>query len=189
MTDNAYLHQLKKHIRQGGIIAYPTEGVWGLGCDPFNEAAVNEILQIKGREVEKGLILVASSLAQIYMLMEGLPEEAKHRLESSCPGPETWLIPDPNQAIPSWIKGKFATVAIRVSKHPVVVRLCDELGLLVSTSANPADREPALSEEQVKAYFPECLSAGKLRIVPGELGGQRGPSRIVDLMSRELVRE
>ncbi len=184
MTEDLTISSIRDHINAGGIIAYPTEGVWGLGCDPNNERAVMRILQLKGREVEKGLILVASSLDQIGPLIEQLPTAARTRLEQSCPGPDTWLIPDPNQVIPVWIKGSFTSVAIRVSKHPLVRTLCEACGLLVSTSANPAGRDPALSQEQVEDYF----ATADVRIVPGELGGQDGPSRIIDLQSQQVIR-
>jgi L-threonylcarbamoyladenylate synthase len=175
---------IREHLNAGGTIAYPTEGVWGLGCDPHNKAAVMRILQIKGREVEKGLILVASNLQQIHELISPLPQAARTLLKQSCPGPDTWLIPDPNQVIPSWIKGSFSTVAVRVSQHPLVKALCDECGLLVSTSANPAGSDPAMSQAQVEAYF----GAEDIRIVPGDLGGQDGPSRIIDLQSQQVLR-
>ena len=173
------------HLKKGGIIAYPTEGVWGLGCDPYNEVSVKTILAIKDREIDKGLVLVAANLGQIKFLIKPLSQSARDLLEASCPGPDTWLIPDTDQAIPSWIKGKFDTVAIRVSKHPLVKSLCERVGLLVSTSANPSGREPALSQEQVELYFEK----EKLIIVPGELGGQRKPSRIRDLLSQIVVRD
>ncbi|MAM69984.1 MAG: tRNA threonylcarbamoyladenosine biosynthesis protein RimN [Gammaproteobacteria bacterium] len=185
MTATHRTSTAQNHLLKGGIIAYPTEGVWGLGCDPFNEKAVLRILKLKGREVEKGLILAASSLEQIGHLLSNLSQEHLSLLQQSCPGPDTWLIPDTDQKIPQWIKGSFATVAVRVSAHPVVKKLCDELGLLVSTSANPAGKEPALSQEEVESYF----SGEDLLIIPGELGGQDGPSRIVDLESLKIIRE
>jgi L-threonylcarbamoyladenylate synthase len=183
MKQTLDLSIVQSHLKRGGIIAYPTEGVWGLGCDPFNETAVIRILELKGREQEKGLILVASALQQIEMLLEDLPPLARHQLQSACPGPDTWLIPDPNQKIPPWIKGSFATVAVRVSQHLLVSTLCDQCGLLVSTSANPAGRAPALSEQEVAEYFND-----EVMIVPGELGGQDGPSRIIDLQSSRVIR-
>lgn len=185
MTEDSELAAAAEHINIGGIVAYPTEGVWGLGCDPFNEASVNKILALKAREVDKGLVLVAANLDQIEALMQPLPQSARDLLEASCPGPDTWLIPDSDQVIPSWIKGNFATVAIRVSEHPLVKSLCEKVGLLVSTSANPSGSEPAMSQEQVELYFKDK----KVLIVPGELGGQLKPSRIRDLLSKSVVRD
>src|SRR5688572_24130365 len=91
-------------LRQGGIVAYPTEGVWGLGCDPFNGAAVHKLLAIKQRPIEKGLILIAGSTTQIARLLNPLSSTQRKLLDESWPGPTTWLLPDAEQLIPSWIK-------------------------------------------------------------------------------------
>jgi L-threonylcarbamoyladenylate synthase len=172
-------------LHQGGIIAYPTEGVWGLGCDPFDEAAVLRILQLKKRPVDKGLILVAAGVDQIAALLEPLTDTERATVLATWPGPTTWLLPDPEQLVPTWIKGKFATVAVRVSAHPGVVRLCRAFnGPLVSTSANPADAPPAVSRLRVQTWFGRELDY----IVPGRLGGQHGPSTIRDLHSAAPVR-
>jgi len=172
-------------LHRGGVIAYPTEGVWGLGCDPFDEAAVLRILALKQRPVEKGLIIVAAGVDQIAALLESLTEAERATVLASWPGPTTWLLPDPAQLVPTWIKGKFATVAVRVSAHPDVVRLCRAFdGPLVSTSANPADAPPALSRLRVLTWFGRELDY----VVPGRLGGQRGPSTIRDLHSATPVR-
>lgn len=181
-----------KHIQNavaqlhgGGVIAYPTEGVWGLGCDPFDEAAVMRILQLKKRPVEKGLILVAADVSQIAALLEPLSAAERARVLATWPGPTTWLLPDPDQRVPAWIKGKFATVAVRVSAHPGVVRLCRAFGgPLVSTSANPADAPPAKNRVRVLTWFGDSLDY----VVPGRLGGQQGPSTIRDLHSAAPVR-
>jgi L-threonylcarbamoyladenylate synthase len=172
-------------LRQGGVIAYPTEGVWGLGCDPFDEDAVMRILALKKRHVDKGLILIASDVAQVAALLDTLTPEQRATVLGTWPGPTTWLLPDPEQLVPGWIKGKFATVAVRVSAHPGVVRLCRGFGgPLVSTSANPADAPPATSRVRVATWFGAKLDY----IVPGRLGGQRGPSTIRDLHSATPVR-
>jgi L-threonylcarbamoyladenylate synthase len=172
-------------LHNGGIIAYPTEGVWGLGCDPFDEAAVHRILKLKQRPVEKGLILIAAGVDQVAALLAPLTSEQRATVLSTWPGPTTWLLPDPEQLVPAWIKGKFATVAVRVSAHPGVVRLCRAFGgPLVSTSANPADAPPAVSRLRVQTWFGAELDY----IVPGRLGGQIGPSTIRDLHSAVPVR-
>lgn len=172
-------------LKHGGVIAYPTEGVWGLGCDPFNEQAVLRVLRLKRRPLAKGLILVAADMAQIAPLLAALSEPELALLRSSWPGPTTWLLPDPDQVIPAWIKGNFATVAVRVSAHPVVVGLCRAFGgPLVSTSANPAAAPPALSRLRVLSWFGPQLDY----VVPGRLGGLKGPSTIRDLRGSALIR-
>jgi L-threonylcarbamoyladenylate synthase len=172
-------------LLSGGIIAYPTEGVWGLGCDPFNEEAVRRLLLIKQRPMAKGLIVVAGSMKQIAPLLKNLDSAQTTLLAQSWPGPVTWLLPDPDQLIPPWIKGKFTSVAIRVSAHPPVVRLCSAFGgMIVSTSANPAQRAPAQTRLRVLTWFDDSLDY----ILPGKLGGQRGPSAIHDLATASVIR-
>jgi L-threonylcarbamoyladenylate synthase len=180
------LESAAKVLSQGGVIAYPTEGVWGLGCDPFNESAVFRILALKQRPAAKGLILAAGNARQVEMLIAQLPEDYRDILDRTWPGPNTWLIPDVDQLIPHWVKGEFDTVALRVSAHPLVAQLCDCFGgMIVSTSANPADKPPALTQAEVEAYFPGSLDF----VLPGELGDQSGPSTIRDLMSQLVIRQ
>ncbi|MEY4640976.1 MAG: hypothetical protein RLZZ227_970 [Pseudomonadota bacterium] len=173
-------------VINGGVIAYPTEGVWGLGCNPFDEAAVWRILHMKKRPVDKGLILVASDVNQVAALIDRLDEQARATVLATWPGPTTWLLPDPDQFVPTWIKGNFATVAVRVSAHPGVVRLCRAFGgPLVSTSANPAAAPPATSRLRVLAWFRHELDY----VVPGRLGGQQGPSTIRALDRATPIRQ
>lgn len=173
------------YIQQGGVIAYPTEAVWGLGCDPYNESAVTRLLELKKRPVEKGLILVASNISQVEHLLENLTDEQREVVAESWPGPNTWLIPDTADVVPGWIKGEHSSVAVRVSNHPLVVALCDRFGgLLVSTSANPAACEPALTKTKVNAYFGQRVDF----VLAGELGGRTSPSVIRDAVTLNTLR-
>lgn len=172
-------------LQNSGVIAYPTEGVWGLGCDPYDVRAVDKILQLKRRPLEKGLILVAASMQQIEPLLSSLNSAQLALLQASWPGPNTWLLPDPDQLIPVWIKGKFDTVALRVSAHPIVQALCSAYGgPIVSTSANPGSLPPARSRVRVLSWFGTQLDY----IVPGKLGAASGPSTIRDLRSSKQIR-
>ncbi len=183
--DTRGIEQAVKVLKSGGVIAYPTESIWGLGCDPFNQQAVSKVLNLKNRHAEKGLILVAASLEQFPELLEGLSQDQWFSLRKSCPGPITWLIPDAGQIFPDWIRGKFETVAIRVSTHPVVKQLCESFGgLMVSTSANPEGLIPAKTESKVAEYFPHHLDY----ILAGSLGTQDRPSVIKDLVSSQIIR-
>lgn len=171
-------------LREGGVIAYPTEAVWGLGCDPANPDALARLLSLKNRPVEKGVILVAADVSQVTFLLDDISPAQRAQLETSWPGPATWLIPHHGRVSP-WVCGQFDTVAIRVSAHPVVQSLCRAFGgPIVSTSANPAGAEPARSAEQVRQYFGEHIDA----VVPGALGDASRPSQIRDLRTLELVR-
>lgn len=117
------VRQVARVLRAGGVIAYPTEAVWGLGCDPWNEAAVRRLLALKGRPQEKGLILVAADIGQFDFLLHDLPPAWRERLARSWPGPNTWLVPH-HHRLPAWITGRHASVALRVSDHPRVRALC-----------------------------------------------------------------
>ena len=173
-----------KHIQNSGIIAYPTEAVWGLGCDPYDREAVARLLHLKQRSPDKGLILVGSSLDQVSPLLAPLSLGARTRCQSSWPGPYTWILPDIDGLTPSWIKGKYDGVAVRISHHPVVAELCEAWGgLLVSTSANFAEQKPAGYAWKVSQRF-----SGHVRIVPGKLGGLAAPSVIRHAESEILIR-
>jgi L-threonylcarbamoyladenylate synthase len=171
-------------LHNGGVIAYPTEGVWGLGCDPADEAAVHRLLALKNRPVGKGLILVASREAQLAWLLADLSRSQRARLELSWPGPTTWLLPHRGR-VPRWISGEHDTVAVRVSDHPVVRELCDCWGgVVVSTSANRSGTRAAVEQFQVQRYFANELDF----VVPGSVGRARGPSHIRDLISDRVIR-
>ncbi|WP_435606895.1 L-threonylcarbamoyladenylate synthase [Pseudomonas knackmussii] len=172
-----------KIVRDGGVIAYPTEAVWGLGCDPWNEDAVYRLLAIKARPVEKGLILVADNIRQFDFLLADLPQSWQERLAASWPGPNTWLVPHQNR-LPEWITGQHDSVALRVTDHPLVRELCALTGPLVSTSANPAGRPAARSRLRVEQYFRGELAG----VLDGKLGGRRNPSLIRDLVTGQVVR-
>lgn len=183
MSSNWQKRRVAGVVRAGGVIAYPTEAVWGLGCDPWNEEAVYRLLALKERAVGKGLILVAARIEQFDFLLDGLPEAWMRQLAQSWPGPNTWLVPH-QQLLPEWIVGRHDSVALRVSDHPEVAALCALTGPLVSTSANPAGRPAAVSRLRVEQYFHDQLDA----VLGGALGGRRRPSPIRDLRSGQVVR-
>lgn len=171
-------------LRAGGVIAYPTEGVWGLGCDPANPAAVARLLELKARPVSKGLILVAGSIAQALPYLARLDPAQCTRVLESWPGPETWVVPAPAW-VPRWIRGDSPGVAIRVSAHPQTAALCLRFGgALVSTSANRAGVAPARDALRVRRQ----LGRGIDYLLPGALGGRAGPSRIRDACTGQVLR-
>ncbi len=168
-----------------GVIAYPTEGVWGLGCLPSSEIAVHRILALKQRQQEQGLILIAGEMGHFADYLEGLSNHKLAALRQTWPGPVTFLVPD-NGSCPEWIKGSHSSVALRVSAHPVVQSLCKRVdGPIVSTSANRSGRAPAKSAAEVRSIFGNEIDC----IVPGELSGADGPSEIRDLLSGEIIRQ
>ena len=183
MASQWQIHSVARVVRAGGVIAYPTEAVWGLGCDPWNAVAVQRLLALKGRNAAKGLILVAASIEQFAFLLGDSPERWLGGLATPWPGPHTWLVPH-RQLLPLWTTGEHETVALRVSDHPLVRELCLTCGPLVSTSANPAGRPAARSRLRVQQYFADQLDG----LLNGSLGGRRNPSTIRDLASAAIVR-
>ena len=136
--------QAARSLLAGGVWAYPTEAVWGLGCDPWDEAAVDRVLTLKDRPWRKGLILVAADTDQIRDLLAPLPGALTEKIQRHWPGPSTVLLPDLEKQVPEWIRGAHGSVAVRVSAYLPVVSLCRAFGgPLVSTSCNPASRPPA----------------------------------------------
>lgn len=173
-------------LRAGGVIAYATEAVFGLGCDPDNQAAVQQLLTIKQRPVEKGLILIAADLAQLeaYIDLTQLSAEQRGQVLASWPGPFTWIMPARAQT-PRWLTGRFDTLAVRISAHPQVQALCRAFGKpLVSTSANLTGEEPARNIAQIPPGLAEQLA----HIQAGEVGGLCNPSEIKDARTGALIR-
>lgn len=172
-------------LNHSGVIAYPTEAVWGLGCDPFCESAVERILAMKRRSRGMGLILIASSIDQLAPFLMGLPTKYREQLIASWPGPQTWLVPN-NQVAPNWITGGRETLALRVTDHPIATALCRAYGgPLVSTSANPHGLPPAKSSLKVNLYFRNQIDY----LVSGSLGKRPSPTPIKHLLTGETLRQ
>ena len=171
-------------LRDGAVIAYPTEAVYGLGCDPSNEAAVIRILKLKKRPTTAGLILIADQFDRFEPFVGALGYGQLDRALASWPGPVTWLFPR-GDSVPGWLAGAHKTIALRVTAHPVCRRLCAGFGgAIVSTSANPSAAEPARTPERVEDYFGGAIAG----IVEGALGERQQPSEIRDLASGRIVR-
>lgn len=178
--DNSALQAI---LNAGGIIAYPTEAVYGLGCDPTNQDAVLKICALKQRPVSKGVIVVVSDLTQLDPWLQPLTEHERNKMLATWPGPTTWLIPTTTLA-PSWLTGDHDCLAVRISAHPVVAALCAEHGPLVSTSANKSAQPPCRTAREVEALFNDELDF----IIPGEVNQDASPSTIIDLRTDRLIR-
>lgn len=196
-------------LKKGQLLAYPTESVWGIGCDPFNKQAVMRLLDIKQRPIEKGMIVVTDSPSRITALLEGLSIDQRQRvldswqtdsINATAKQAHTWLLPIPKNlpiTIPSWITGAHDSVAVRVIDNPLVKRLCAQMvsvsnpyGFVVSTSCNPSGKPPALSLIEAQSYFLgdnvnsyECV--GYLK---GETLGYQLPSQIGDALTGQVIR-
>lgn len=176
--------QAVRVLARGGIIAYPTEGVWGLGCDALNAQAVERVYRIKQRPSGKGLILISHDVAALQPLLAPIDAALWTRICADWPGPVTWILPAARRA-PRWLTGARASIAVRVTAHPVARALCEAFGApIVSTSANASSHRPARNALQVRLRLGRCVDF----LVPGATGGRRGPTPIFDALSGERVR-
>ncbi|MBG3852148.1 Sua5/YciO/YrdC/YwlC family protein [Xanthomonas sp. WHRI 8391] len=174
-------------LTRGGVIAYPTEAVWGLGCDPRQQAAVLRLLAIKRRPVDKGVIVVAASVDVLHEWVDfdALEPARKQEVLASWPGPHTWILPVTAQ-VPRWVTGAHDGLAVRISAHPVVAALCAAWGApLVSTSANLAGEPPARSRQSLDP----ALLASIDGVVDGEVGALAQPTQIRDARSGQILRD
>ena len=178
-----HLNQAVRVVKSGGVIAYPTEAVFGLGCLPENYQAVSKILELKHRSINKGLILIAADILQIERYVIFPDEAVRQKIISTWPGPVTWVLPA-RQHVPVWIRGSYDSVAVRVSNHALVRELCSRTGPLISTSANPANRSPAKSALKVMDYFGQSVDF----ILHGKTGSDRKPTEIRDAISGNILR-
>lgn len=178
------LRQAARWIKAGGIVAYPTEGVYGLGCHPRLEAAVLRLLAIKKRDINKGLILIAADFDQLREYVVPLDEEAMRPVLASWPGPFTWLLPARPSA-PGWVRGNHETIAVRVTAHPTASALCRAAGTaLVSTSANLSGRAPSRSAVEVRKQLGTEVDF----LLSGPLGTLHRPTPILDGRTGAFVR-
>ena len=171
--------------RAGGIIAYPTEAVYGLGCDPGNIDALRRLLSLKQRPASKGLILIAAEMAQLQTYIQPLDLDQTRQVMAHWPGPLTWLLPA-RAGVSRYLRGDSDRIAVRLTAHPLAAQLCRQFGgALVSTSANRAAAAPCNTAVCVQQVFGNEVDA----ILSGEVGGEARPSRILDLASGTVVRD
>ncbi len=178
------LRQALRCLQHGGVLAYPTEAVWGLGCDPLSFDSVRRILRLKQRPMDKGLILIAAHFADLEPFLAPLHQTLYNQVMASWPGPVTWLLPAQHW-VPVELRGQHDTLAVRVTAHPQARVLCDAFGgAIVSTSANPAQHPPARNALQVRRYFNQRVDY----LLAGSTGGASSPSEIRDGRSGKILR-
>lgn len=171
-------------LKQGGVIAYPTEAVFGLGCLAGNIQAIEKLLSLKQRSVNKGLILLAYEFSQFKSYIQPLDDKILKKLQSSWPGPNTWIVPAAEQTS-TLIRGQFDSVAIRISAHPIVRALCRQTqSAIISTSANISNQSMTYNASQVREQFKDQLDY----ILEGAVGSSTKPSIIKDAISDKVLR-
>jgi L-threonylcarbamoyladenylate synthase len=174
-----------ERLHAGQVIAYPTEAVYGLGCDPFNETAVRKILDLKGRSEAAGLVLIASDFEQLQPWVGKTTDELLQKAMDTWPGPVTWLFPRA-AGVPDYVAGAHQTVAVRITAHQPSRELCAAFGsALISTSANITSSSPARSIEEVEQSFGGRIAG----VLQGSLGDGKRPSEIRDLASGKVLRQ
>ncbi|MEX0382662.1 Sua5/YciO/YrdC/YwlC family protein [Spiribacter sp. 1M153] len=184
-TPSPALRRVRDQIHSGGVGAYPTEGVWGLGCDPLDSDAIARLIRLKGRGADKGLIVIAAGIDQLEGLVQWPARESvREAMLATWPGPVTWVM-QAADGLPDLLTGRRPSIAVRVTRHPPVINLCRAAGsALVSTSANRSGRPACRRGWQVQRCFGRQLDW----FVPGPLGAQRGPSEIRDADTGRVLR-
>lgn len=178
------LREAVRCFNHGGLIAYPTEAVYGLGCDPLNQRSMKLLLALKQRSMEKGVILIAADFEQLLPFIKPLNNRCMEMVFASWPGPNTWLLPAADN-LPFWLTGNHSTLAVRVTDHPVAAALCQACDSpIVSTSANLSGQHPAKSALQIRRQLGDGVDC----IINAPLGNNRSPSTIRDAVTGRVIR-
>jgi len=173
-----------KCLQQGELVAYPTEAVFGLGCDPLNADAVARLHALKGRAKGKGFILIASDFYQIIPYIKPLPDSVLSKIYEPNQQPTTWLLPA-RETVPKYLTGGKSTIAIRLVKHGLAKELCALAGMaIVSTSANLSGSLPLRDAYKARIKFQQR----GVFTISGCVGGGLEPSRIIDPFSNKRYR-
>jgi L-threonylcarbamoyladenylate synthase len=173
-------------LRGGGVLAYPTEAVYGLGCDPHDRDAFDRLFALKGRPATQGVLLIAADFDQIapYIDRAAIPPAVLEDVRASWPGPHTWIFPR-SALVPAWVAGAHEGIALRVTAHAPAAALCRAFGApLVSTSANPHGEPPARDVSTLERCFGDRLDG----VLEAALGGQDRPTTIRDALSGAIIR-
>jgi L-threonylcarbamoyladenylate synthase len=175
---------LAAHLARGGLIAYPTESCYGLGCDPRNYRAVRRLFALKRRPGNKGLILIAGKYAQLAPFLQTLSPDEQDSLRHDGAQAITCLMPA-KPGCPRWLRGAHDSLAVRITAHRGAAQLCNRLRMaLVSTSANRSGAKPART-------YADCMRrfGGKVMVLPGRVGKRRKPSTIREWSSGKIIRD
>ncbi len=159
-------------LRSGGVIIYPTDTIYGLGCDITNKEAIDRILQIKGRSHNKPMSFVCADLTNVSKYAH-VSNHAYRILKRHLPGPYTFVLPATRET-PRILQTKRKTVGLRVPDHPVPIRLVQELGNpILSTSANRSDEDVLTDPEELKGMLGAgvdlMLECGRLPVMPSSV--------------------
>ncbi|MBP6116265.1 MAG: L-threonylcarbamoyladenylate synthase [Neisseriaceae bacterium] len=184
VASHAELLALKAHLKQGGVIAYPTGSCFGLGGLPTHPRAIRQIIKLKKRPQHKGLIVIGAAAHQFKRLIKPLSTEETTQVNQYWPGPYTFLCPNTQRVLPSLRGQQNTTLAVRVDAQPVARHLCRRLNTaLISTSANFSGGVSCKTTRQTQALFGHAVM-----MVPGQIGHDHRPSTIFDLKTGQKLR-
>lgn len=184
MSSRLHIDRAARTVLAGGIVAYPTEAVYGLGCLPFQYHAVAHLIGLKRRSPRKGFLLIAAEFTQLEHIVRLPDGPLAEEILASWPGAVTWALPARSR-MPDWLTGGRETVAVRVTDHPVASALCRRAGhALVSTSANLSGRDPMRTVLRVRRQLGDLVDY----VLPGELGDLTRPTVIRDGRTGEILR-
>ena len=175
------IEEAKSIIQAGGIIAYPTETTFGLGCDAFNKTALERLNAIKQRSKNKGFITLIHNYEQLKLLTPPLSETLMHPIRSKWPGPYTFVFPA-HLNLPALLTGSRNSIAIRMSSHPIAHELSKNAPI-TSTSANISTQKVLTTLKDIETTFNELID-GIIDVPPHNTP----PSRIIDAISGECFR-
>lgn len=177
------INQAADIIKNGGLIAYPTETVYGLGADPYNDEAVQKIFTAKGRAEDKGIILLIRGVDDLSTLVRVVSPTAQILIEAFWPGPLT-LVFRANRDLSPTLLGGRDTIALRHSSSPIATQLLSALGgPLTSTSANRSTKPPARSACEVENALGDHLDL----ILDGGPSDSTLPSTLVDVSTDRAI--
>ena len=182
MNSISDIQKAKEILQGGGVVAYPTEAVFGLGCDPFNQTAVEKTLVIKERDAQKGFIILIAEWSQLFPLISPITETQLAAVRATWPGFTTWVFPA-SPTLPGYVTRGKSTIAIRMTAHPIAKALCADFPI-TSTSANLSGHPPIRDGEALKLEFGQRVDA----VIEGELGPFLSPSTIIDVTTGLKIR-
>jgi len=169
-------------VKNGGVIAYPTDTIYGLGCDPFDPDAIEKINRIKQRPLNKHFILLAGDVKQLRRLIQINTDQEKTLTQNTLP--TSWIVKASEDA-PSWLTDSSGNLTIRISNDDNVQRLCRALGhAIISTSANISGKSPAKNSFALHKYFHHKVD----KILLANKKPSAKASRIIRLCDNQIIR-
>ena len=182
MASDFSIRYAAQQIKHGGVIAYPTDTIYGLGCDPYNIFAIENLNLIKQRPQNKQFILLAGHFDQIKPLTT-ITRAQKSQIEKASE-PTSWVV-EASGAAPMWLTNKDNTLTIRICQNDIVKKLCATLGhALISTSANISSKQPAKNNLEIRRYFGNMLN----HVLASNKKLTAKPSKIIRLCDNHIIR-